>query len=274
MKKITAVILFAAMVLSLAACGKEASPAEKGSDPVSIPELTEKASDTAEPTSEAETTTVKCDEDDFDHEGLAGDEGFRNLDMTMNYFGVYDCESEDAVDKAYSSFFEEMYYLRPVMLPETGELSENGKKVIKMPYIDESVDPMELIGTGYYTIDGEYADSLLKKVYNIEPDHSKKCYTTYTANAGDLLAYYYDGNYYARDVGHGFGGFTYEVEDHKKGSDGVYDLTIAIVDYPLDADPNAEDLTGDVYGRLSVRAKPVKIEGDTWWSIYKVEEKQ
>lgn len=193
----------------------------------------------------------------------------------VNKFYDYDCTSGKALNYAlniifavpYESFVDDMaqiydwrdydkseYFMSDVVNEEGDVYDDSG-------YIR---DPKKLFKNGEYycVVEASYVDKILKNVFNVKPDHS----VVMKNSKGNVWLYYYDGNYYYEyDSRGGDWGTPYvTVDSVKQRADGKY---IIEAKHTYDDGLEGEALVE----KLKIVADIKIVDGDSLWSIYKIE---
>lgn len=184
----------------------------------------------------------------------------------------YDCTSDKAFNYAvniifavpYKTFVDEIaqiydwrdYDKSEYIVNENDENEEDDHSYIR--------DPKNLFETGisYCEVEASYVDKILKNVFNIKPDHS----VVMKNSKGNVWLYYYDGNYYYEyDSRGGDWGTPYvTVDSVKQRADGKY---IIEAKHTYDDGLEGEALVEE----LKIVADIKVVDGDSLWSIYKIE---
>ena len=192
----------------------------------------------------------------------------------VNKFYDYDCTSGKALNYAlniifavpYESFVDDMaqiydwrdydkseYFMSDVVNEEGDVYDDSG-------YIR---DPKKLFKNGEYycVVEASYVDKILKNVFNVKPDHS----VVMKNSKGNVWLYYYDGNYYYvyGDGGDGAGPLV-TLDSVKQRADGKY-IIEAKHKYGND------DEGYSFRRKLKIVADIKIVDGDSLWSIYKIE---
>ena len=185
----------------------------------------------------------------------------------------YDCTSDKAFNYAlniifavpYKTYVDEIariYDWRDYDVPDS-IVNENEEDDV---YDDSSYyrDPKKLFETGicYRKVEASYVDKILKNVFNVKPDHS----VIMKNSKGNVWLYYYDGNYYYEyDSRGGDWGTPYvTVDSVKQRADGKY---IIEAKHTYDDGLEGEALVE----KLKIVADIKVVDGDSLWSIYKIE---
>ncbi len=192
----------------------------------------------------------------------------------VNKFYDYDCTSGKALNYAlniifavpYESFVDDMAqiydwrdYCIPMYVVNKNEKDEDDV------YDDSSYyrDPKKLfeIGAYYCEVEASYVDKILKNVFNVKPDHS----VIMKNSKGSVWLYYYDGNYYYvyGDGGDGAGPLV-TLDSVKQRADGKY---IIEAKHKYGNDDEGYSLKR----KLKIVADIKVVDGDSLWSIYKIE---
>lgn len=192
----------------------------------------------------------------------------------VNKFYDYDCTSGKALNYAlniifavpYESFVDDMaqiydwrdydkseYFMSDVVNEEGDVYDDSG-------YIR---DPKKLFKNGEYycVVEASYVDKILKNVFNVKPDHS----VIMKNSKGNVWLYYYDGNYYYvyGDGGDGAGPLV-TIDSVEQRADGKY-IIEAKHKYGND------DEGYSFRRKLKIVADIKIVDGDSLWSIYKIE---
>lgn len=192
----------------------------------------------------------------------------------VNKFYDYDCTSGKALNYAlniifavpYESFADDMaqiydwrdydkseYFMSDVVNEEGDVYDDSG-------YIR---DPKKLFKNGEYycVVESSYVDKILKNVFNVKPDQS----VIMKNSKGNVWLYYYDGNYYYvyGDGGDGAGPLV-TIDSVKQRADGKY-IIEAKHKYGND------DEGYSFRRKLKIVADIKIVDGDSLWSIYKIE---
>ena len=192
----------------------------------------------------------------------------------VNKFYDYDCTSGKALNYVlniifavpYESFVDDMaqiydwrdydkseYFMSDVVNEEGDVYDDSG-------YIR---DPKKLFKNGEYycVVESSYVDKILKNVFNVKPDQS----VIMKNSKGNVWLYYYDGNYYYvyGDGGDGAGPLV-TIDSVKQRADGKY-IIEAKHKYGND------DEGYSFRRKLKVVADIKIVDGDSLWSIYKIE---
>ena len=195
----------------------------------------------------------------------------------VNKFYDYDCTSGKALNYAlniifavpYESFADDMaqiydwrdydkseYFMSDVVNEEGDVYDDSG-------YIR---DPKKLFKNGEYycKVEASYVDKILKNVFNVKPDNS----VIMKNSKGNVWLYYYDGNYYYvyGDGGDGADGAgpLVTLDSVKQRADGKY-IIEAKHKYGND------DEGYSFRRKLKIVADIKIVDGDSLWSIYKIE---
>ncbi len=188
--------------------------------------------------------------------------------MTYGTAGVFDCEAEDAVERAYA-----------IALRYDGLYQQytDGKAFAKSEFIDsDEADPRDLFFDGkenpayaYLKTPADSVDRFMREIMNVEPDHEIELNLDW-----DFPVIYYDnGYYYTRfDIyGHGF---ELDVYKHSVDADGWDEVVGGVFNFATDE--NGEYLH-DENGKAvlleepdytwPILAKIVLIDGERYWSF-------
>lgn len=194
----------------------------------------------------------------------------------VNKFYDYDCTSGKALNYAlniifavpYESFVDDMaqiYDWRDYYVPDpiVNDNEKNNYENEEDDYHSYIRDPKKLFKNGEYycVVESSYVDKILKNVFNVKPDHS----VIMKNSKGNVWLYYYDGNYYYvyGDGGDGAGPLV-TIDSVKQRADGKYVIE-AKHKYGNDDD-------GYSFRRkLKIVADIKIVDGDSLWSIYKIE---
>ncbi len=190
----------------------------------------------------------------------------------VNKFYDYDCTSGKALNYAlniifavpYESFVDDMAqiydwrnYDEPWYIVNEDDNNEEDD------YHSYIRDPKKLfkIGEYYCVVEASYVDKILKNVFNVKPDHS----VVMKNSKGNVWLYYYDGNYYYvyGDGGDGAGPLV-TIDSVKQRADGKY---IIEAKHTYDDGLEGEALVE----KLKIVADIKVVDGDSLWSIYKIE---
>ena len=206
MKKILAMLLAAILLLPLAACGKNS-----GADGTEPQQGT--SDETADASGENGGASVNT-------EGLVSlrdmpeDAIIAALDTFVmggcvigedREWKDYDCTAPDATASAYLHMFYQAFGMSTTMPAAFfAEDRENSFNDPLMNYTSRiTLEDPALIGItpgyplSYLKIDGEFADAVLRAVFNVEPDHSYVCEGAYFGDqGGQKVIFYNDGSYY------------------------------------------------------------------------------
>lgn len=190
----------------------------------------------------------------------------------VNKFYDYDCTSGKALNYAlniifavpYESFVDDMAqiydwrdYDEPWYIVNEDDKNEEGD------YHSYIRDPKKLFKNGEYycVVESSYVDKILKNVFNVKPDHS----VVMKNSKGNVWLYYYDGNYYYvyGDGGDGAGPLV-TIDSVKQRADGKYVIEAK--------HKYGNDDEGYSFRRkLKIVADIKIVDGDSLWSIYKIE---
>lgn len=190
----------------------------------------------------------------------------------VNKFYDYDCTSGKALNYAlniifavpYESFVDDMaqiYGWRDY--DELWYIVNEDDKNEEDDYHSYIRDPKKLFKNGEYycVVESSYVDKILKNVFNVKPDHS----VVMKNSKGNVWLYYYDGNYYYvyGDGGDGAGPLV-TIDSVKQRADGKY-IIEAKHKYGND------DEGYSFRRKLKIVADIKIVDGDSLWSIYKIE---
>lgn len=184
----------------------------------------------------------------------------------------YDCTSDEAFNYAlniifavpYKTYVDEIariYDWRDYDIPDS-IVNKNEEDDV---YDDSSYyrDPKKLFETGicYRKVEASYVDKILKNVFNVKPDHS----VIMKNSKGNVWLYYYDGNYYYvyGDGGDGAGPLV-TLDSVKQRADGKY---VIEAKHKYGNDDEGYSLKR----KLKIVADIKVVDGDSLWSIYKIE---
>lgn len=194
----------------------------------------------------------------------------------VNKFYDYDCTSGKALNYAlniifavpYESFVDDMaqiYDWRDYYVPDpiVNDNEKNNYENEEDDYHSYIRDPKKLFKNGEYycVVESSYVDKILKNVFNVKPDHS----VIMKNSKGNVWLYYYDGNYYYvyGDGGNGAGPLV-TLDSVKQRADGKY-IIEAKHKYGND------DEGYSFRRKLKIVADIKIVDGDSLWSIYKIE---
>lgn len=194
----------------------------------------------------------------------------------VNKFYDYDCTSGKALNYAlniifavpYESFVDDMaqiYDWRDYYVPDpiVNDNEKNNYENEEDDYHSYIRDPKKLFKNGEYycVVESSYVDKILKNVFNVKPDHS----VVMKNSKGNIWLYYYDGNYYYvyGDGGDGAGPLV-TIDSVKQRADGKY-IIEAKHKYGND------DEGYSFRRKLKIVADIKIVDGDSLWSIYKIE---
>lgn len=194
----------------------------------------------------------------------------------VNKFYDYDCTSGKALNYAlniifavpYESFVDDMaqiYDWRDYYVPDpiVNDNEKNNYENEEDNYHSYIRDPKKLFKNGEYycVVESSYVDKILKNVFNVKPDHS----VIMKNSKGNVWLYYYDGNYYYvyGDGGDGAGPLV-TIDSVKQRADGKYVIEAK--------HKYGNDDEGYSFRRkLKIVADIKIVDGDSLWSIYKIE---
>lgn len=199
-------------------------------------------------------------------------EGHEEETDYVNKFYDYDCTSGKALNYAlniifavpYESFVDDMAqiydwrdYDEPCYIVNEDDKNEEDD------YHSYIRDPKKLFKNGEYycVVESSYVDKILKNVFNVKPDHS----VVMKNSKGNVWLYYYDGNYYYvyGDGGDGAGPLV-TLDSVKQRADGKYVIEAK--------HKYGNDDEGYSFRRkLKIVADIKIVDGDSLWSIYKIE---
>ncbi len=194
----------------------------------------------------------------------------------VNKFYDYDCTSGKALNYAlniifavpYETFVDDMaqiYDWRDYYVPDpiVNDNEKNNYENEEDDYHSYIRDPKKLFKNGEYycVVESSYVDKILKNVFNVKPDHS----VIMKNSKGNVWLYYYDGNYYYvyGDGGDGAGPLV-TLDSVKQRADGKY-IIEAKHKYGND------DEGYSFRRKLKIVADIKIVDGDSLWSIYKIE---
>ena len=185
--------------------------------------------------------------------------------------GQYDCNSPDAVERAYGMTMDYLfgcygYYAGLMNLPAPQH---------RIP----APDPLGLLKTSWFCGDetgydyneysvfpGDGVDWVLRNVMNVEPDHDYIGEVEYDDGETSVWFYYLDGNYYVKDYDGGFESELY-YQRHTVLPDGKVVVDVVEVSYWDDT-----SAVGSLPTDTRVTAGLKEIDGKRVWSIYKIED--
>lgn len=190
----------------------------------------------------------------------------------VNKFYDYDCTSGKALNYAlniifavpYESFVDDMAQIYDWRdYDEPWYIVNEDDKNEEDDYHSYIRDPKKLFKNGEYycVVESSYVDKILKNVFNVKPDHS----VIMKNSKGNVWLYYYDGNYYYvyGDGGDGAGPLV-TIDSVKQRADGKY-IIEAKHKYGND------DEGYSFRRKLKIVADIKIVDGDSLWSIYKIE---
>ena len=190
----------------------------------------------------------------------------------VNKFYDYDCTSGKALNYAlniifavpYESFVDDMAQIYDWRdYDELWYIVNEDDKNEEDDYHSYIRDPKKLFKNGEYycVVESSYVDKILKNVFNVKPDHS----VVMKNSKGNVWLYYYDGNYYYvyGDGGDGAGPIV-TLDSVKQRADGKY-IIEAKHKYGND------DEGYSFRRKLKIVADIKIVDGDSLWSIYKIE---
>lgn len=190
----------------------------------------------------------------------------------VNKFYDYDCTSGKALNYAlniifavpYESFVDDMAQIYDWRdYDEPWYIVNEDDKNEEDDYHSYIRDPKKLFKNGEYycVVEASYVDKILKNVFNVKPDHS----VVMKNSKGNVWLYYYDGNYYYvyGDGGDGAGPLV-TIDSVKQHADGKY-IIEAKHKYGND------DEGYSFRRKLKIVADIKIVDGDSLWSIYKIE---
>lgn len=190
----------------------------------------------------------------------------------VNKFYDYDCTSGKALNYAlniifavpYESFVDDMAQIYDWRdYDELWYIVNEDDKNEEDDYHSYIRDPKKLFKNGEYycVVESSYVDKILKNVFNVKPDHS----VVMKNSKGNVWLYYYDGNYYYvyGDGGDGAGPLV-TFDSVKQRADGKY-IIEAKHKYGND------DEGYSFRRKLKIVADIKIVDGDSLWSIYKIE---
>lgn len=190
----------------------------------------------------------------------------------VNKFYEYDCTSGKALNYTlniifavpYESFVDDMAQIYDWRdYDELWYIVNEDDKNEEDDYHSYIRDPKKLFKNGEYycVVESSYVDKILKNVFNVKPDHS----VVMKNSKGNVWLYYYDGNYYYvyGDGGDGAGPLV-TIDSVKQRADGKY-IIEAKHKYGND------DEGYSFRRKLKIVADIKIVDGDSLWSIYKIE---
>ncbi len=190
----------------------------------------------------------------------------------VNKFYDYDCTSGKALNYTlniifavpYESFVDDMAQIYDWRdYDELWYIVNEDDKNEEDDYHSYIRDPKKLFKNGEYycVVESSYVDKILKNVFNVKPDHS----VVMKNSKGNVWLYYYDGNYYYvyGDGGDGAGPLV-TIDSVKQRADGKY-IIEAKHKYGND------DEGYSFRRKLKIVADIKIVDGDSLWSIYKIE---
>lgn len=199
-------------------------------------------------------------------------EGHEEETDYVNKFYDYDCTSGKALNYAlniifavpYESFVDDMAQIYDWRdYDEPWYIVNEDDKNEEDDYHSYIRDPKKLFKNGEYycVVESSYVDKILKNVFNVKPDHS----VVMKNSKGNVWLYYYDGNYYYvyGDGGDGAGPLV-TLDSVKQRADGKY-IIEAKHKYGND------DEGYSFRRKLKIVADIKIVDGDSLWSIYKIE---
>ena len=273
MKKVVSMILILSSVISLTACGSKnnnetteekttssttVSTTSQTTQTTSVPS-TEKNSVTQSTTKSVSANFLEADKKDQEifirtvgH--ILWCNGWFKEDLANKL--DYDCNKKDAYEIAIDRMISGPFF---DLMDEFNDIYGSSNYTFE-PETDEK-DPKKIMDDNFYKkISAEKFDSVLKNVFNVEPDHK---YTMSDSYNSKVVFYYYNGYYYIQNGDGGDGaGPKVTIESITKQNDGKYNIKILyqLVDYA-----GAKDLA-----RLDVVAALKSVKGDRLWSFYKI----
>ncbi len=181
----------------------------------------------------------------------------------------YDCEAENAFEKAFSLVHGAPFYNFCELVSDIYRIRYEGE-VIFPSYTEEDTTDPRGYWNQYRYVDAEFIDFILENMFNVKPDHS---YVLRVEGWGenDTFAYYEDGYYYS-NAGDGGDGVGPDVTIKKVEilPDGKYQVT---VHYRIVAgDENGNMVTFIDGDDFNVVAEMKNIDGNSIWSFYKIEQ--
>lgn len=190
----------------------------------------------------------------------------------VNKFYDYDCTSGKALNYAlniifavpYESFVDDMAQIYDWRnYDEPWYIVNEDDKNEEDDYHSYIRDPKKLFKNGEYycVVEASYVDKILKNVFNVKPDHS----VVMKNSKGNVWLYYYDGNYYYvyGDGGDGAGPLV-TLDSVKQRADGKY---VIEAKHKYGNDDEGYSLKR----KLKIVADIKIVDGDSLWSIYKIE---
>lgn len=190
----------------------------------------------------------------------------------VNKFYDYDCTSGKALNYAlniifavpYESFVDDMAQIYDWRnYDEPWYIVNEDDKNEEDDYHSYIRDPKKLFKNGEYycKVEASYVDKILKNVFNVKPDHS----VVMKNSKGNVWLYYYDGNYYYvyGDGGDGAGPLV-TLDSVKQRADGKY---VIEAKHKYGNDDEGYSLKR----KLKIVADIKIVDGDSLWSIYKIE---
>lgn len=190
----------------------------------------------------------------------------------VNKFYDYDCTSGKALNYAlniifavpYESFVDDMAQIYDWRdYDELWYIVNEDDKNEEDDYHSYIRDPKKLFKNGEYycKVEASYVDKILKNVFNVKPDHS----VVMKNSKGNVWLYYYDGNYYYvyGDGGDGAGPLV-TLDSVKQRADGKY---VIEAKHKYGNDDEGYSLKR----KLKIVADIKIVDGDSLWSIYKIE---
>lgn len=190
----------------------------------------------------------------------------------VNKFYDYDCTSGKALNYVlniifavpYESFVDDMAQIYDWRdYDELWYIVNEDDRNEEDDYHSYIRDPKKLFKNGEYycVVESSYVDKILKNVFNVKPDHS----VVMKNSKGNVWLYYYDGNYYYvyGDGGDGAGPLV-TLDSVKQRADGKY-IIEAKHKYGND------DEGYSFRRKLKIVADIKIVDGDSLWSIYKIE---
>lgn len=188
----------------------------------------------------------------------------------------YDCTSDKAFNYAlniifavpYKTYVDEIaqiYDWRDYYVPDpiVNDNEKNNYENEEDDYHSYIRDPKKLFKNGEYycVVESSYVDKILKNVFNVKPDHS----VIMKNSKGNVWLYYYDGNYYyVYGDGEDGAGPLVTIDSVKQRADGKY-IIEAKHKYGND------DEGYSFRRKLKIVAHIKIVDGDSLWSIYKIE---
>ncbi|MGN1478460.1 MAG: lipoprotein [Acutalibacteraceae bacterium] len=274
MKKAISMILILSAVISLTACGSKnnnETTEQKTTSSTTVSTTSQTTQATSVPSTEKNSTThasTKSVTNNFLEANKEDKETFcKTIEQILwanGWFAEdldgkldYDCSTKDAYEIAIDRMISCPYY---DLMDTLNDIYGSNNYTFE-PETDEK-DPKKIMDDNFYKkISGEKFDSVLKNVFNIEPDHK---YTMSDSYNNKVVFYYYNGYYYIQNGDGGDGaGPKVTIESITRQNDGKYNIKILyqIVDYTDDAKDMA---------RLDVVAALKSVKGDRLWSFYKI----